>query len=354
VIVRYPGLTVGAFLRSFRESEGLLYHGAAVAYSLFAWALGLAALFHSSIWINAGGTLLLAHGMTIAAYMVHECGHNTVFRRIRHNEYLGRCLTWICGASYGTFEDIRYKHMRHHVDNDDVVWFDYEKFFLEHPLVLRATRLLEWCYIPAHDLLMHAILVFGSFIIPARRNQRRRNLAVIALRGGLFLALLVFYPKVALLYCVAYLLMIHVLRFTDSLQHDYPYRLNLYTDERSPHRGDKAWEQEHTFSVPLSLHHDWINWLTLNFGYHNAHHAQPTTPWYRLPAVHQKMFGDNPDAVIALSRQLAIFHRGRVRRIIKWDDGAVDARTPTGRDFLQAARQGQIDGGNAANFLTSF
>jgi hypothetical protein len=55
-----------------------------------------------------------------------------------------------------------------------------------------------------------------------------------------------------------------------------------------------------------------------------------------------------------LSRQLAIFHRGRVRRIIKWDDGAVDARTPTGPDFLKAARAAQVDGGNAASFLTSF
>jgi hypothetical protein len=66
------------------------------------------------------------------------------------------------------------------------------------------------------------------------------------------------------------------------------------------------------------------------------------------------MFGENPDAVIPLSRQLAIFHRGRARRIIKWDDGAVDTRTPVGRDFLEAARNGLVDGGNAANFLTSF
>jgi len=196
--------------------------------------------------------------------------------------------------------------------------------------------------------------VFSSFIIPMRRNQRARNVAVILVRTGLFVALLVFWPKAALLYCVAYLVMMQILRFMDSLQHDYPYRLNLYTDERSPHKGDKQWEQEHTFSVPLSLRHDWLNWLTLNFGFHNAHHSRPTTPWYRLPALHREMYGDDTDAVIPLARQLAIFHRGRVRRIIKWDDGAVDARTPGGRDFLLAARAGRVDGGNAASFLTSF
>ena len=340
--------------RAFREPFGLAWHGGAVAYALLAYGFGIAGILHSNLWVNGGAMLLLAHGMTRAAYMVHECGHNTVFLRVRHNEYLGRFLTWICGASYGTFQDIRYKHMRHHVDNDDVVWFDYEKFFLDHPLVLRATRSLEWLYIPAHDLLMHTIMVFTSFVIPARRNQRRRNVTVILVRGALFLALLVLNPKAALLYCVAYMLMMHVLRFMDSLQHDYPYRLNLYTDERSPHKGDKVWEQEHTFSVPLSLRHEWVNWLTLNFGYHNAHHAEPAMPWYRLPEIHRRMFGDDPSAVIPLRSQLRVFHRGRVRRIIKWDDGAVDARTPTGREYLEAARQARVDGGNAASFLTSF
>jgi hypothetical protein len=66
------------------------------------------------------------------------------------------------------------------------------------------------------------------------------------------------------------------------------------------------------------------------------------------------MYGHDPEVVIPLARQLAIFHRGRVRRIIKWDDGAVDARTPSGREFLQAARDARVDGGNAASFLTSF
>ena len=53
-----------------------------------------------SVGANLVSTILLAHGLLI------------------------------CGVSYSTFEDIRYKHFRRHVNNDDVVWFDYEKFFL--------------------------------------------------------------------------------------------------------------------------------------------------------------------------------------------------------------------------------
>ena len=63
-----------------------------------------------SVGANLVSTILLAHGLLI------------------------------CGASYSTFEDIRYKHFRHHVDNDDVVWFDYEKFFLSHPRILAGSR----------------------------------------------------------------------------------------------------------------------------------------------------------------------------------------------------------------------
>jgi len=55
-------------------------------------------------------------------------------------------------AAYGTYEDVRYKHFRHHVDNDDVIWFEYEEFFERHPGILRITRLLGWFYIPDIDL----------------------------------------------------------------------------------------------------------------------------------------------------------------------------------------------------------
>lgn len=338
-----------------KRPEGLVWHGGAVVYAVAAYALGVLGLFQPSWVLNLASVPILAHAMTIAAYLVHECAHNTIFRKQGHNLTLGRFMTWLCGASYGTFEDIRYKHFRHHVDNDDVVWFDYERFFLTHPRTLRTTRALEWAYVPAHDLLMHAVMAFTAFVIPQRRGQRSRNLSVLLIRAGLWLAMLWFAPKAALLYVVAYMIMVHVLRFMDSLQHDYDYHLTLFSNERAPHRGDAEYEQEHTFSVPLSLKHEWVNWLVLNFGYHNAHHARPDEPWYRLPGLHRELFGEDPQAVVPLSAQLKIMHRGRTKRIVKWDaEAAPDAPTPQGRDFLQAAREARLYGGNAASFLTAF
>jgi len=333
-----------------KHSGAVIWYGGAMLYTVLGYAAGIAGLFHANWIVNIAATVLLAHAMMIAAYLIHECGHNLVFSSIRHNAALGRFLGWLCGAAYGTYEDIRYKHFRHHVDVDDVVWFDYEKFFAEHPRVLATTRVLEWFYIPAHDLIMHFIMVFTSFIIPQRRNQRRRNVLVIAVRGSIFIALLVLFPKVAGLYAIAYMMMMTVLRFMDSLQHDYAYNLTLFDFGRPPRKGDFEWEQEHTYSNPQSLRVEWLNWLTLNFGFHNAHHADMNVPWYRLPAKHRELFGDDPAAVIPFAAQLRIFHTQRVRRIVENHEDD----SPSGKAFLLAAQKAQVHGGNAASFLTSF
>ena len=334
-----------------KEPQGLVYYGLAIAYAVTGYILGFAGLFHASWGINIAATLLLTHAMVIAAYLIHECGHNLVFRRSTHNARLGRLMSWLCGAAYGTYEDIRYKHFRHHVDNDDVVWFEYDEWFERHPVALRLTRALEWLYIPAHDLIMHFIMVFTSFVIPERRDQRARNLTVIAIRGGLFVVLLVLYPKAAILYAIAYLLMMHVLRFMDALQHDYPYNPTLFNYLQPPHKGDAAWEQEHTFSNPHSLRFEKLNWLTLNFGFHNAHHADMNVPWYRLPTLHRELMGDDPERVVPFRSQLKLYHRNRVKRVYSPQPEGY----PKGAAYLAAARAGSGPiGGNAASFLTSF
>jgi len=330
--------------------QSLLFNGCACLYVLISYSLGVYGLFHESIGLNIFFTIVLAHGMIIAAYLVHECGHNLVFKKMRYNTYLGKCLTWICGASYGTYEDIRYKHFRHHIDNDDVVWFDYEEFFRKYPIVLKITQFLEWLYIPAHELIMHFIMAFTSFIVPERRNQRVRNIAVLILRGSIFIFLLSYYPRVAFFYILSYLIMMTVLRFMDSIQHDYSYNLTLFSKEKSLRKGDFDWEQEHTFSNPISTKIPALNWITLNFGFHNAHHADMTIPWYKLPQKHSQLFGDNSINYVPFFAQLKIFHKQRVNRII--DNHQEDS--PMGYDYLIAARKANVSGGNAASFLTSF
>ncbi|APC18631.1 hypothetical protein BLL42_24045 [Pseudomonas frederiksbergensis] len=336
-------------LNLFKEKRGLAYHGMALAYSLTGYVVGIAGLFSQHLFINIAAMLVLAHAMIIGGYLLHECAHNTVFKKNEDNARLGRVFTWITGSCYGTYEDIRFKHFRHHVDNGDVVWFEYEQWFERHPVALKVVQWLEWFYIPAHDLIMHVIMIFSSFIIPQRRTQRVRNVAYIVIRATLYGALLWFSPFAALLYAIAYLIMMTVLRFMDALQHDYGGTPTLFDKTPAPHRGDREFEQAHTFSNPLSLKYPWVNLLVLNFGYHNAHHAKPTTPWYQLPALHHELFGDDRSVVVPFSAQLKSFHRFRVSRVM-----SAEATMADGEDFLKALQAGNTSGGNAASFLTSF
>ena len=81
-----------------KDPLGLPYYGAAVFYAVVAYGLGFAGLFAAEWRVNVPATVLLAHAMVIAAYLVHECSHNLVFRKASHNALLGRFMSWLCGA----------------------------------------------------------------------------------------------------------------------------------------------------------------------------------------------------------------------------------------------------------------
>jgi fatty acid desaturase len=174
---------------------------------------------------------------------------------------------------------------------------------------------------------------------------------VIAIRGGIFLLLIIYAPKAAFLYTIACMLMMHLLRFMDMLQHDYPYHPTLFEYVQPPHKGDDEWEQEHTFSNPVSLRYPWLNLIALNFGYHNAHHADMNVPWYRLPALHEQLTGNDPERVIPFASQFSLYHRNRQLRVYNPQPEGY----PQGAEYLRTARAGEgAIGGNAASFLTSF
>ena len=75
-----------------------------------------------------------------------------------------------------------------------------------------------------------------------------------------------------------------------------------------------------------------------------------TIPWYKLPEKHKELFGENSIHHVPFGAQLKIFHKQRVNRII--DNHEPDL--PSGYDYLIAARNAEVSGGNAASFLTSF
>jgi fatty acid desaturase len=319
----------------------------AVAYILLACCGGWWALFQDGPWWFALGVLALAHGMTIAGYLMHDCGHNSIFRNTEYNSRLGRWLNAICGSNYGTYEDMRYKHMRHHVDNCEPVTFDYRSWLKRHPMLHRLVNALEWAYVPAVELIMHAMQILAPFLYEDQRDQRGRVLRVAAVRWSLFGLILWFAPLAAIGYVLAYLLFLTFLRFMDNFQHNYEifYRL---TDPGfvPPRKGDQQYEETHTYSNLLSARWPWLNLLALNFSYHNAHHARPTLSWHRLPAFHRERYPDHCPQQLGFRVQLVSFHRHRVARVLSEEYGEGDT--------IAQLRARQAVGVNALSFLTAF
>jgi len=74
-------------------------------------------------------------------------------------------------------------------------------------------------------------------------------------------------------------------------------------------------------------------------------------PFYRLPALHTDLTGDDPQGIIPFSAQSKLYHRNRVHRI--YNPQPEDY--PKGEAYLRTAQSGRgLIGGNAASFLTSF
>ena len=310
----------------FRYADGSVPNTLAMGYSLAGYVLGLALLFADSWLLKAAGTMLLAHAMIIGAYLMHEFAHGTIFSKPAHNARAGALFSWMTGGCYAEFQDLRHKHMRHHVDRADVLTFDSKQFINGLPAWARKIILaLEWAYIPAVELLLHGYVILLPFLDSSEKQRARRPAvaATLAVRVAAFALLGWLSPLALVLYTLAWLIMITVLRFTDAYQHTYDAFAVLEEDGKIPadKLRDRAYEQLNTFSNVVSLRWPSLNLLLLNFAYHNAHHEKPVAPWYRLPKLHEELYGDAYRQVVPMSELLSSFHRHRVRRVLSDDYG---------------------------------
>ncbi|HWW20571.1 MAG TPA: fatty acid desaturase [Steroidobacteraceae bacterium] len=306
------GIARAAF---FREPQGVLPTTLVLSWCSVGWLGSFALMASQHLLWNALGVLVCAHGMLIAAYMIHEAAHQSVLATPRANAAVGECLSFIAGASYVSFERIRHMHMRHHRDRVDLACFDHQSVLRAHRWLRRLIQIAEWAYLPATEVLLHVQLVWRPM---SQRSQRRylpRVLAMLLLRGTLWVALALWSLKSALLYLFAYALLLHVLNFFDAFHHTFEQHF-VAADQPVPGaRPDREYEMAHTYSNLLSVRWPWANTLILNFCYHNAHHERASAPWYRLRVVHRAIYGEQHRAVLPLRELLWTWHRNRVSRV---------------------------------------
>lgn len=322
----------------FRYPHGALPNTLALAYTLFGYVCCVALLTSAAWWVNLSGVLLAAHTLIYAAYFVHEFAHQSIFRSARANNRWGGLMMWVTGSCYAPFSTLRRKHMRHHLDRADLTTLDYKALLRRSPAwVARAVLALEWAYIPAVEVLMHGYVMLLPFIKEERKTQRPRLFVIIMVRVAAFAGLGWYSLKAPLLYALAYLIMLHALRFADAHQHTYdafvlPEGAEIPKDKVR----DRDYEQANTYSNLVSVAHPFLNLLLLNFSYHNAHHERPIVPWHDLPKLHAQLFADAHPQVIPMSALLKGYHRDRVARIVADDYGEVGTGPNKADRFLGA------------------
>lgn len=323
-------------VRLFRYEDALLPNALAWAYMFTAYFFGFAAILADGIWLNVLGVIFLAHAMVIAAYFIHECAHDSLFKKNRYNQLFGELLLWITGASYSDYKAVRHKHVRHHMDRADIVSFDFRTRLQAYPKVLRFIEVLEWFYIPALEIMMHAMVMILPFVKANRKHLRSRIVTVLIVRIAFFTALASVSVKVLLLYPVASMIFLTVMRFMDAHQHTYDLHETLDQKRGSEVKQyDNAFEKRNTYSNIISLKYPWLNLLVLNFSFHNVHHDQQMQPWYRLPKLHKKLYGKDETQVLSFWQLLKSYHRHRIARLINSD--AVNSDVHKGKDFIGVA-----------------
>lgn len=305
----------------FRDRADVLPNTLVLAWTGLGWLGSFPLMAAPAPIANIFGVLLCAHTMILAAYLIHEAAHYTLFARRGANVAAGEAMSFIAGACYASFARIRHMHIRHHRDRADVTCFDFRHLLQRHPTLRRILEALEWAYIPATELLMHLQVIWRPFFEASQRRHLPRAAAMLVLRLALLSALGLWSPKALLLYGLAYLLLLQVLGFFDTYHHTFEQYF-VEADQAVPMDGrDRDYEQANTYSNLISARHPWLNLLTLNFGYHNAHHVQASVPWHRLPALHRAIFGETTQAVMPLGEMLASWHRHRIRRVAIEDYG---------------------------------
>ena len=238
---------------------------------------------------------------------------------------------------------MRKLHIAHHYDRADTVGFDYRAFLHASPALFRnAVLACEWAFVPAVECIMHARTMLAPLVDSAlplahRGTAASGTAAVAALlwwlhaRGG---------AASLALYLLACVLQLHVLSMHDAFQHTFKVLLPGPGYVSGPGPRTAQYEEENTYSNLMSTRWPALNAATLNFGYHNAHHRKPMTPWYRLPALHREMYrsagGVDCSPQVLPFRELAhTWHANRLRRVLEEDYGVVaKAGTDRARAFI--------------------
>ncbi len=311
--------------KNYTTDRNLFINSAALIYTFGGYGVAIALLLSPSWILNGLGVVLLTHTLVWAAYFVHDCIHGTVFHKLRWNEVLGQALLFLTGSCYCRYKTLAKVHLAHHKNRADFAPFSLPEFLRSLPKpVLKLIMVLEWLYLPAVNFIQRWTATLSPFFSNTRKDERVKNGLLLFVRGSLFILLGLVSPKALVLYFIAYVSFINILRFLDCFQHTYTV---FRWDEPLPNY-DLHHEEVNTFSNILSQRHPLLNLIFLNFGYHNAHHRVVRCPWYLLPQLDAELYDRSYRQYVTLPQLVWNYHRFRMTRLFEGQGEVAD--TPEG------------------------
>ena len=300
----------------------------ALAYVVVGYGGAIVCLTASAWLLNILGVLLLTHTLVWAAYFVHEFIHGTIFPNPKLNALGAQVMLFLTGSCYCRYGPLARYHLAHHKNRADFSAFAMGDFLRSlPPYLLKLIEILEWLYFPVINLMLRWFCALSPFLGETRQDDRWRNGELLLVRGSLFGILTWYSWRATVLYFIAYLCFLNILRFMDCFQHTYTVvQMGQPLPKYSP-----EYEERNTYSNVVLGRWRWLNLLFLNFGYHNAHHQVIHCPWHLLPQLDTALYPTGYQQRVSLGSLVKNYHRFRMRRVFGEKSNVVE--TADGLDF---------------------
>ena len=328
-----PTIRSSSVFPKLRDTKFGILHFVALGYALSTNLIGLFLLLQAASFATIlTGILLSAHGRVVASYMVHEAAHASIFVTPWANRWCGVVALWLAGCPYADFMHVKRMHLSHHQDRADTVEFDYRMTVQRHVLLRYAVVAAEYCFVPMVETIMHLRTAIYPILWPHQVTSSRFRSAVIGTPCFVLFYVALWYArgwKLVVLQAISGAFVLQFLALNDAFHHTYEAILMKdYVPGPGPRTA--AYEESNTYSNLISTKYPFVNLLSLNFGYHNAHHQKAIVPWYSLPTLHRKLYGDpGTDAPRAQPQTLPFtdilwaWYTHRITRVMQHDYGVV-------------------------------
>jgi fatty acid desaturase len=245
---------------------------------LSCWAWVIAAMLLVAIWPNVVTiiiALLIMGGRQLSfAILMHDCGHNSLFKSTKLNQFIG---TWLVAAPiFSDMQTYSRQHSTHHKDvgtDKDPDLGNYAAYPISKASLLRKVL---------RDLGGLTALKFWLYILKTRHPSQKSMVTNSALFRGLTVNLGVFLCCYVL--NVAWLYLIWLLAYNTT------YFLFLRIRHVGEHAVVPNPNSRNMFENTRTTLSSWWERLLVcpvYVNYHIEHHLLPTVPPYNLPLMHR-------------------------------------------------------------------